>query len=91
VTIILNPTLEERRKWGPLAYVSEERRNQILALPFGQFKPALKVLEREIAEARKPPRKKVTVIEYRYYPKPTTPTQPQGDEHESDPDDTHPL
>ncbi len=51
--IILQPPPEVARKWGLLAHVEEAERTRILALPYGQFQPALKRLKKEITEARK--------------------------------------
>lgn len=42
------PDPETKRKWGPLAYVSEEERRRIMDLPSGQSKRAITSLEREI-------------------------------------------
>jgi len=53
VNIILNPPRDEINKFGPLAYVSKEERDRILAVPFGQFKPSIKRLEKAIAVAIK--------------------------------------
>lgn len=41
------------KKWGPLAYVSDAERQRIMNLPFGEFKPAIKILERQIKEMQK--------------------------------------
>ena len=51
--INLNPPREEIAKWGPLAYVSEEERKNIMNKPCGEFKRWISQLEREIADARK--------------------------------------
>jgi hypothetical protein len=40
-------------KWGPLGHVSDEERQRILDLPSGLFKPAVKQLEKTIAEMKK--------------------------------------
>ena len=51
--IIENPDAELKKKWGPLAHVSEDERKAILSLPFGGFKPAVKRIERQLEEMEK--------------------------------------
>lgn len=51
--IIENPPEDVKKKWGPLAYVSEAERHQILNGPFGSFKPAVKRIEKEIKAMEK--------------------------------------
>lgn len=48
--LIANPRKADIALWGPLAYVSRETRERILALPFGQFKPIVAHLERSVAQ-----------------------------------------
>lgn len=60
---IQDPDPEMLRKWGPLAYVSDQERDRLLSLPFGQFKPNIKSLEKEIKEIKK--RKKQNQSEYK--------------------------
>lgn len=56
--IIETPDPEILSKWGALAYVSEEERRAILNSAFGQFKPAVKRLEKEIKEMQKAKKKR---------------------------------
>lgn len=51
--IILHPPQDIVRIHGILAYVSEQERKGIYALPYGLFKPEIKRLERELKEERK--------------------------------------
>ena len=51
--IIDNPSFEDKRRWGPLAYLSQEDRQKVLDLPSGQFKPKVKALEKAIREKKK--------------------------------------
>lgn len=51
--IIENPDPETLAKWGPLAYVSEAERKQILNGAYGTFEPAIKRLEKEIKAMKK--------------------------------------
>lgn len=51
--IIENPDPVLKAKWGTLAHVDEKERNRILNLPFGQFKPKVKALEKEIKDLAK--------------------------------------
>ncbi len=48
-------TLEELFKspWGPLAYVTEAERDNILNSPCGEFKHKIAQLEKEIVAAKK--------------------------------------
>jgi hypothetical protein len=43
----------QRSTWGVLSQVSDEERKRLLALPFGQFKPAIKALEKQAKERHK--------------------------------------
>lgn len=51
--LIIDPDPVLKSKWGPLAHVNEFERDRILNLPFGQFKPAIKLLEKQIKEFEK--------------------------------------
>lgn len=51
--LIENPDPEKLRIWGTLAYVSDGERKRILALPFGQFKPEIKKLEKQVKDMQK--------------------------------------
>ena len=42
--------LAQHRAWGVLSQVSDDERKRILALRFGQFKPAIKALQKQIKE-----------------------------------------
>jgi hypothetical protein len=49
---------EDRQRWGVLAHVSPEERERILALPFGQFRPEVARLEKEVKKAIQKARKR---------------------------------
>jgi len=51
--IIENPDPVLKAKWGPLAHVPEIERKRILNLGFGQFKPAIKDIERQLKDLQK--------------------------------------
>ncbi len=51
--IILSPTPERIKIWGILAHVDDSERNRILNVDFGNFQREIKLLERELAYARK--------------------------------------
>lgn len=48
-----NPDKETLKTWGVLAYVTERDRKEILESPYGNFKPRVKALEKEIKEMKK--------------------------------------
>lgn len=85
-TIIKNPSREDFLKWGILSHVEKQERERILALPHGQFKPAIKSLEKEV-DLVKFPRKRKSIIED-YSNKPVFKPQPiKEPSHEDDPED----
>ena len=49
--LVLNPPIDMRRVWGPLAYVHAEERERILALPPANRKYAIRQLERDVRNA----------------------------------------
>lgn len=55
---IKNPSKEDIAKFGPLAYVTKEERFAIMeSTAFGQFKPTIAKLEKEIKELKKEKKK----------------------------------
>lgn len=79
----LNPPQELLAKWGILAHVSEEERKHLLNLPAMKLKPALEILERELAALRKP-KKKLSVATCNDYSKFKPIIQPKGEETHED-------
>lgn len=53
--INLKPAPELVKKYGALAYISQQERQSILNAPYGRFKPFIKQLEKEIKFAKKHP------------------------------------
>ncbi len=68
--IIENPDPNLKAKWGPLAHVTESERQAILGLPFGQFKPAVQRLEKQIKDMEKKRKLKESELKrlHRYTP-----------------------
>lgn len=58
VKILDNPDSEDVKIYGSLGRVSEKERKRILGLPFGQFKPEIKRLEKAIKEHEKKQKEK---------------------------------
>ncbi len=53
MSILSNPDPIKVMKWGPLGHISDEEREKILNLPFGEFKPAVERLEKQLKEIAK--------------------------------------
>jgi hypothetical protein len=58
MTIIANPDPEKVAKWGPLGYISDDERERILALLFGEFGPAVTRIEKQLKEIAKKEKKR---------------------------------
>lgn len=50
---ITNPSREDVRRWGPLAFITAEERRAIMEKPAGEYKRLCNTLEREISDLEK--------------------------------------
>lgn len=48
-----NPTREEVKRWGPLAFITAQERQAIMDKPAGEYKRVCASLEREISDLEK--------------------------------------
>lgn len=53
MTLILQPSLEDIKTWGDLAYVTSDERDRIMSKPVGQRDRAVQNLKRQVDAAVK--------------------------------------
>lgn len=82
--IIRHPAREQLAIHGVLAHVESAERQRILAVPYGQFKKEVKMLEKEVDLAKFPRKKKSIVTTSRYNPNKPKPIKEH--DHEAEPD-----
>lgn len=83
--IIKHPPKDDLLKYGVLAHVNREERERIYALPFGQFKHAIKALLHEVDLIKYPRRKKSITSESWYNPKTKQQPSKEPSHDESEP------